>query len=126
MNEVRATQATTPVVTSAASSQGVDVAKKLPDGNNVPVNKATELPPEPETETEPVDIKQAVAEINDFVQNIQRDLHFSVDDDAGMTVIKVLDRGTGDLIRQIPEDVFLNLARNLRENEPINLVNAHG
>lgn len=122
MNEVRPTQVT-PVsssVASAASSKGVDEAKALPTGG-------TELPVEPqEKDIEPVEIEQAVTEINDYVQSVQRDLHFSIDEESGMTIVRVRDKESGELIRQIPEDIFLSLARDLKENQAIHLFDAHG
>ena len=120
MNEVRPTQLTIPLVARTASSQGADVAKSLPQsGKELPVKeaepntvKADKLSLTLTAEPSPaVDIEQAVTEINEYVQSIQRDLHFSVDEESGLTVVRVRDKESGELIRQIPEDVFLNLAR---------------
>lgn len=55
-------------------------------------------------EREALEIK--VRNINDFVQNIQRSIHFSVSEVSGRTVIEVYDKETDELIREIPsEDV---------------------
>jgi flagellar protein FlaG len=125
MNEVRSTPVTPLVstVASAASSKRLDEVKPLlAGGNELPVSEAK---PSPE-EAKKVDIEQAVTEINDYVQSVQRDLHFSIDQESGLTVIRVRDKESGELIRQIPEDVFLSLAQNLKENQPIHLFDAHG
>ena len=58
-------------------------------------------------------IKKAVTKLNDYVQNIQRDLSFSVDQDSGQTVIKVLDTQTKEVIRQIPAEETLKLAASI-------------
>ena len=127
MNEVRPTPAITaplkPVVVSAASSKGVDGADTLsPEGKALPVKEA-----KPDVAAEvAVQIEQAVTEINEYVQSIQRDLHFSVDEDSGLTVIRVRDKESGELIRQIPEDIFLNLAQKLKDNQTLHLFDAHG
>lgn len=71
-------------------------------------------------------INQAVIELNNYVQNEQRDLLFSVDDGSGSVVVKVVDRDSGELIRQIPNDIVLDLAARARENEAIQLVNMYG
>jgi len=68
------------------------------------------------------ELNQAVAEINQFVQQIQRDLQFSVDDKTGRTVIKVLDSESKEVIRQIPEEELLDVARSLRETLEGNLL----
>ena len=62
-------------------------------------------------------VQQAVERLNDYVQSLQRDLRFSVDEDLGQPVVRVVDRNTQKLIRQIPSETVLRLARNLKEVE---------
>lgn len=61
------------------------------------------------------EIEQTVSEVSDFVQNIQRNLLFSVDDDSGETVIKVTDMETDDVIRQIPSEEVLQLQQYIKD-----------
>lgn len=65
----------------------------------------------------PDEISNAVKELKDYVQNIQRDLQFTVDEDSGRTVITVTDAVTDETIRQIPSEEVLALARHLKELE---------
>jgi len=67
-----------------------------------------------------------VKKLNDYVQTVQRDLQFSVDEDLERTVIKVIDSASGDLVRQIPEDIFLELARSLKQEGRVNLLDTLG
>ncbi len=60
-------------------------------------------------------LHEAVNEINDYVQTIQRDLSFSMDDQSGRAVVSVIDSASGDLIRQIPSEEVLVMARILKE-----------
>lgn len=137
MNEVTTSQLTFQLVTSAASSQGIATARSLPQsGNTLPIKDV----PAPEqvdevdrtgrvesnsgASTQPVE--EAVTEINEYIQSVQRDLHFSIDEDSGVTVVRVRDKESGELIRQIPEDIFLNLAQKLKEDNTISLLDAHG
>lgn len=60
-------------------------------------------------------VDNAVTSIQSFVQNIQRDLNFSVDDSSGRVVVKVTDRASGDVIRQLPSEEALRLAESLEE-----------
>lgn len=129
MNEVRPRQVAPALpngvskVASAASSNRPDEADTLPSGGKeLPVTESTNVSAAAKT----ANIEQAVTEINDYVQSVQRDLHFSVDEDSGLTVIRVRDKESGELIRQIPEDIFLSLAQNLKDNKPIHLFDAHG
>lgn len=55
--------------------------------------------------------------VNEFVQkaqNISRDLEFRVDDELGRTVITVYDSETEEVIRQIPAEEVLELARSFK------------
>ncbi|MEC9040556.1 MAG: flagellar protein FlaG [Pseudomonadota bacterium] len=69
------------------------------------------------------DLDQAVSQLNDFVQNVQRDLQFEVDNDMGQTIVKVVDQQTQEVIRQIPDEVALRLAEKLQQDEPLTLFN---
>jgi len=64
-------------------------------------------------------MESVVSRISDFVQNFQRDLHFTVDKDSGRTVIKVIDSETEKVIRQIPAEETLRIARNLDSPESL-------
>ncbi|MFT7559293.1 MAG: flagellar protein FlaG [Flavobacteriales bacterium] len=128
MNEVRFTQPAVPVTISAASSKETVEAKAQEGGKTLPT-KATQnvdkvekqAPPEPKE-----DLQTAVAEISTYVQKIQRDLQFTVDNELDRTVIKVVDSDSGDIIRQIPEDIFLELARRLKDDGEVKLMDAFG
>ena len=81
--------------------------------------RAAEQPREAAGELPPVDPKlldKAVKDLNKGVQNLQRSLQFSVDESSGRTVIKVVDKDTKEVIRQIPEQQVLELAARLDKN----------
>ena len=64
----------------------------------------------------PDDLKQAVSKLNDYVQNMQRDLQFSIDKESGTMVVKVIDSKSEKVIRQIPTEETLRIARSLAEH----------
>ena len=68
------------------------------------------------------DLSEAVSQMNDYLQASQRDLRFSIDEELGETIVKVLDRETQEVIRQIPNEVFLDIARSLQPDEPMNFL----
>ncbi len=49
-----------------------------------------------ETEAEAKEIKEAVDDLNEFAQSVHRQLEFSVDDESGKTVVRVIDVDTGE------------------------------
>ncbi|MFT6152997.1 MAG: flagellar protein FlaG [Bermanella sp.] len=85
-----------------------------------------ELPTEQakKAEAKSVEVKEAVTKLNDFAQKTQRDLNFKVDEDSGKTVIKVYDRQSEQLVRQIPNEEALEMAKRLSADEPSMLFSA--
>ena len=69
-------------------------------------------------------VKDAVSKLNDYVQSTERTLDFQMDEDSGKTVIKVYDTLSAELIRQIPNELALELAQNLNDEEPSLLFSA--
>jgi flagellar protein FlaG len=61
---------------------------------------------------------EAVAkQIEDYVRQSGRSLQFQVDEGSGRIVVSVRDAATGELIRQIPDEALLALARRFADGE---------
>ena len=58
-------------------------------------------------------VKQAVQKIQGTVDNLAHNLRFSIDEDTGKTIIKVMDVHTEEVIRQIPSEEAVEIARTL-------------
>lgn len=99
--------------------------KVLPQGNAAPPFQLTSI-----AETEHGDESQeqdrsslssqssldsAMAEMKQYVQSVQRDLQFEVDDESNRTIVRVIDSATGDVVRQIPAEEFLQMAKRMEE-----------
>jgi len=65
------------------------------------------------------ELESAVNQMKDFAQMLSRELQFDVDDDLGRTVVRVLDKQSGDLIRQIPSAEVLELAKHIQEMKSV-------
>src|SRR5262249_16295997 len=89
-------------------------------GNNVPVaNNAAAAQQRANAAAQSREaVQRAIAHPHHYVQSVQRDLEFSMDEGTGATVVRVVDRTTKTVIRQIPSDVALRLARNLKLQQP--------
>lgn len=59
------------------------------------------------------DAEQATKTINKFMESAARNLEFSVDDDLDKVVVKIVDRTTRDVIRQIPTEEALSISKSL-------------
>jgi len=68
-------------------------------------------------EKEEKELTRAVGEMNERSDLLRRNLQFSVDDDSGRMVIKVVDSQTDEVIRQIPKEEMLEIARSLEKAE---------
>lgn len=99
-----------------ASIGNVDEADKATEGDEAKSNAQGDTKA----------LEQAVETANDFVQTVQRDLHFSIDQESERTVVKVVESSSGDVIRQIPNESFLEMARNMKELGEVSLVDATG
>jgi flagellar protein FlaG len=67
------------------------------------------------------DTEEAVSRLNDYVQNVKRDLVFDFDPDSGEPSVTVLDRESQRVLRQIDSKEALELARRLDEEESLSL-----
>jgi uncharacterized FlaG/YvyC family protein len=69
-----------------------------------------------ETQNQAENLHVAVSQINDHVQNLQRNLQFTVDDITGKNIVTVVDSETDKVIRQIPSEEVLEVARRITMN----------
>lgn len=117
---------------SELTSEGVrkvtDLARKATQAihaaeRKIPTAERQELPEKPasttaiseaeETSVSTETITRNIEKLNARVQNIQRDLQFSVDAETGRTVIRVIDSETRETIRVIPPEDILAIEQRL-------------
>ena len=80
---------------------------ELPDPREVAQNSAEKI------EEAQEQLEQAVSSINEYTQNIQRSLQFSISENDGRTIIKVIDSETNEIVRMIPPDETIKISQNL-------------
>jgi len=59
------------------------------------------------------EVADAVKQINRVVQEAGQSIQFSVDDDSGRTVVKVVDTETNKVLRQLPSEATMAIAKTL-------------
>ena len=88
---------------------------------NIPVSKPA-APVEPiqssfkvneKTKISSNDIQQAIDQLNMRMQDMNRNVNFSVDQASGRDVVRVTNQNTGELVRQLPFEDTLQFMRNL-------------
>ncbi|BAO44298.1 flagellar protein FlaG [Thiolapillus brandeum] len=102
------------VPTDSPVAQGMSGVEK---GQNLPVGGKS-LPQEADTPSRE-HLTSAVDNLNKYVRAIRRELQFSIDENSGRTVIKVLDAETKEIIRQIPPEEVVLLSKNLGKRESV-------
>lgn len=80
-----------------------------------PASVAAPVDEEQKTQPAPTDeqLSQAVESINTVLQARSPALEFSVDSDSDRMVVKVIDRDTREVIRQMPSEEALEIAKAL-------------
>ena len=96
--------------------------KPLPLASNLQApqvtNSGSRIAPNSQPETQPSvasenQVQHAIEQIQQTMQKLAQNLQFSIDKDTGITVIKVLDSQTQEVIRQIPTEEAVSIARTL-------------
>ena len=128
MNDMKAQlvdRTTLSSTSAAAGAYGKEQASaNKVEGNKVEGGNALPQNVSPIAEVSEEQVKDAVSKLNDYVQSNERTLDFQMDEDSGKTVIKVYDTLSAELIRQIPNELALELAQNLNDEEPSLLFSA--
>jgi flagellar protein FlaG len=58
-------------------------------------------------------LQGAVDAINDFLKPISSSIEFSIDEDSGKTIVKLMDKETNTVLRQYPTKEALAIARDI-------------
>jgi len=59
------------------------------------------------------EVRDAVRKIEDVVSPAAQDLRFSIDDETGITVVKLIDTETHTVLRQIPTEEVMEISKAL-------------
>lgn len=100
--------------TATSLPAGSDGAPKV--RGNVPAPDTSPTPQSSGPAAGGVDSKQldaALAKLRQAAQVSSSDLNFSVDKETGKTIIRVTDQSTGQLIRQIPSQELIDIAKSI-------------
>lgn len=112
LTSVTAAQTRTSAPSTAAAAPTAGVRPFTPESGKELAQAGQGLPAKPEA-MPPPDVAAAVRRLNELMAERQRNLSFRVDEASGRTVITVLDARTSEVVRQIPSEEVLALARAL-------------
>ena len=95
-----------PVASDAAASLGAPRAPATPVETAGAVKGPANVPSAEQ-------LKEAVSQLNKASQDKSQGLEFSIDNDSKRTVVKVIDQTTKEVLRQIPTQEALEIAKAL-------------
>ncbi len=94
------------------TDRSVDIPSAIRTDEAGGVKNATESQVSSDAESRPEQrLADVVNDVNEFIKPINNSLQFSIDDESGTTVVKVIDRETEEVIKQIPSEEMLALAK---------------
>lgn len=124
MNEIPNVVAVPTPIRPVAVSTSASGVKPQKGGNDLPAAEPAATNARVDVKEMQENVEAAVKQMNEYIQSTQRDLSFSYDKSSGETVVKVLDRATQQVIRQMPDETFLKLARSKDSEGSFQLLNA--
>ena len=96
-----------------APASGDNVAAIRPAANS-PASATQPAVQSPAPAPSAEEVREAADKINKVLQSlVSSNLQFSVDQDSGQTIVRVVDVETKDVIRQIPNEEALAIAKSL-------------
>ena len=97
-------------VRAIAASSEVTERQAASEGQANPAAGSTTQTPSREQ------VSRAMNEVRQAIDPVARNLQFSIDEETGRTVVKVVDVKTKEVIRQIPSEELLAMSRSLESN----------
>lgn len=79
----------------------------------LPATQTADATPSPVPAPSSEQVQQAVREVTAAAQSKVSTLQFSIDKETGTTLVKIVDAETQDVIRQIPAEEILAIARSI-------------
>ncbi len=100
--------------TVSETNSGSAVSKTATNSNSI-INDPENSTNRQSQQLSESELRSAADDANKVLQQSQNNLEFSVDSDTDMTVVKLIDSETGDVIRQIPSEQMLKIANSIQE-----------
>lgn len=103
-----------PAAPAPTTAAGTAAATGALPARGAPVDAESSRPVPATTPAEQQrQLEAAVKAVQEFTQPMAGSLEFSLDDESGKTIVKVVDTSTDEVIRQIPSEEMLEIARAL-------------
>ena len=115
-SEMNVTNTVNPLVDSSNSTKIELTSNKAEAEKTAPIEEQSKSSITEVSKTSamtPKQLEKVAQQLQDFMGEMNRSLEFLVDKDSGRDVIKVLDKSTGDLVKQYPSEEVLSIISKL-------------
>lgn len=102
----------TPLNTTGVSVPGANAQDKTTSANPISASVTNTVTKE-DTKASKGDVTSAVNKLQDFATSNGVGIHFSQDDDTGKVIVKVIDKDTDKVIRQIPSEEAIAISKSI-------------
>ena len=105
-----------PTANAAVANGAAELNKVKNSSEAIQLQSTTKAEPQEQAQQNVTldELGEAVENINQFVNSQGRTLNFSVDEESGKPVVKVIDFETKEVIRQIPSEEVLTMAKAIK------------
>ncbi|MGR5066255.1 flagellar protein FlaG [Photobacterium sp. DNB22_13_2] len=108
--------------TSTPSHDVSSTQKHSQTSNQAEQPLATDKLAKPQDEATKPQLDEALAEkMAMYFQNVNRELKFQVDNEGGDPIVIIIDKESGDVIRQVPAQELLDINESLAKYPPVSL-----
>lgn len=102
-----------PTTKNAAGATATAQSTAKPSADAAPVAASADTAGTTGSPSDAKQLSDAIAQVQEFTQSLAKELTFDIDDDSGRTVVKVIDSSTNEVLRQIPSEEMLGIAKAL-------------
>ncbi|WP_200763833.1 flagellar protein FlaG [Nitrosophilus alvini] len=96
-------------------SQNVDAYQNVQKGQDTQKENESEIFKKLDQNTQNEIIKKSIEDLNKKMSMLNSQLKIETDEDTGIQVVKIIDSETKEVIRQLPPDVVLKIAKYIDE-----------
>jgi flagellar protein FlaG len=105
------TTGSTPVAASAAPAPQGTVRAQPPSAAGADAATVANAPEQ--RAAAPAEVEKALKTLNEFTAMVARDVRFTMDEESGKTIVKVVDTATEEVLRQFPSEEALSIAHSI-------------
>lgn len=99
-------------IANAGDSRWLQTLTDRPFGSDAVVSTGAGTAPEGAVQAPtPVQVQQAVHEVNATLESQAVGLQFEIDKDTDMVIVRVIEKESGEVIRQIPTEEVVRIAK---------------